>query len=153
MFLIFATAWEIGVGVLYGLFFNYNETDIASMENITTAYSYQTSSGTTTNFEVNSTQFPFPLAAIVIAITLLIVGNGFVKLGLSMVAGYIERSAATGMTFTLLIFALTVQNFFIFRDFWNRIGVNDPNASVSLSSFDYPYINYINFGNDLQSNY
>jgi hypothetical protein len=70
-----------------------------------------------------------------------------------MVAGYIEKSAATGMTFTLLIFALTVQNFFIFRNFWNRIGVNDPNASVSLSTFDYPYINYINFGNDLQSNY
>lgn len=79
MFLIFATAWEIGVGVLYGLFFNYKEADIASMESITTAYSYQASSSTTTNFKTNSTQFPFPLAAIVIAIALLIVGKGFVN--------------------------------------------------------------------------
>jgi hypothetical protein len=70
-----------------------------------------------------------------------------------MVAGYIERSAVTGMAFTLLIFALTVQNFFIFRNFWNRIGVNDPNASADFSSTNYPYINYINFGNDLQTNY
>lgn len=69
-----------------------------------------------------------------------------------MVAGYIERSSITGMAFTLLIFALTVQNFFIFRDFWSRIGVNNSSSSVSLSTFDYPYINYINFGNDLQQN-
>jgi hypothetical protein len=70
-----------------------------------------------------------------------------------MVAGYIERQAKTGMAFTLIIFVLTVQNFFIFRDFWNRIGVNDSTTKVNLSSFDYPYINYINFGNDLQNNY
>ena len=56
------------------------------------------------------------------------------------------------MAFTLLIFALTVQNFFIFRNFWNRISVNDSSAGVSLSSFNYPYINYINFNNDLQNN-
>jgi hypothetical protein len=67
------------VAVLYGLFFNYNEADIASMENITTAYSYQASSGTTANFKTNSTQFPFPLAAVVMAIALLIVGKGFVN--------------------------------------------------------------------------
>lgn len=57
------------------------------------------------------------------------------------------------MVFTLLIFALTVQNFFIFRDFWNRVGINDSKSSNNFGSANYPYINYINFGNDLQSNY
>ena len=70
-----------------------------------------------------------------------------------MVAGYIERSAVTGMAFTLLIFALTVQNFFIFRNFWSNVSVNDPNASANFSSSNYPNINYINYGNDLQTNY
>lgn len=69
-----------------------------------------------------------------------------------MIAGYIERSTVTGMAFTLLIFALTVQNFFIFRNFWNRIGVNDSGATTNFSSTSYPYINFINFGNDLQVN-
>ena len=70
-----------------------------------------------------------------------------------MVAGYIESSSVTGMAFTLLIFALTVQNFFIFRNFWSNVGVNDPNASVNFSGSKYPNINYINYGNDLQTNY
>lgn len=70
-----------------------------------------------------------------------------------MVAGYIERSAVTGMAFTLLIFALTVQNFFIFRNFWTNVTVNDPNASANFGASNYPNINYINFGNDLQKNY
>lgn len=52
------------------------------------------------------------------------------------------------MAFTLLIFALTVQNFFIFRTFWSNISVSDPNASANFSSSNYPNINYINYGND-----
>jgi hypothetical protein len=70
-----------------------------------------------------------------------------------MVAGYIERSTVTGMAFTLLIFALTVQNFFIFRAFWSNVGVNDPNASANFSASTYNTINYINYGNDLQTNH
>ena len=54
------------------------------------------------------------------------------------------------MAFTLLIFALTVQNFFIFRDFWNRIGVNDPNASTTFNYQYYQQVNYINYGNSYQ---
>ena len=70
-----------------------------------------------------------------------------------MVAGYIERSTVTGMAFTLLIFALTVQNFFIFRNFWSNVSVNDPSASANFGSSNYPNINYINYGNDLQASY
>ena len=57
------------------------------------------------------------------------------------------------MAFTLLIFALTVQNFFIFRNFWNRVGLNSPNDGSSFSGTSYSHINYINFGNDLQKGY
>jgi hypothetical protein len=45
------------------------------MENITAVFPYQYTSGSTTNFKVNSTQYPFPLAIIAIAIILLIVGK------------------------------------------------------------------------------
>lgn len=54
------------------------------------------------------------------------------------------------MAFTLLIFALTVQNFFIFRNFWQRINVNDPNGMTDFTGSSFPLINFINFGNDLQ---
>jgi hypothetical protein len=70
-----------------------------------------------------------------------------------MVAGYIERQTVTGMAFTLLIFALTVQNFFIFHNFWVNVGVNDKNASSDFTKSRYNNINYINYGNNLQSSY
>lgn len=54
------------------------------------------------------------------------------------------------MAFTLLIFALTVQNFFIFRDFWDRISVNNPNISAYFSNDSYKKINLINYGNVFQ---
>lgn len=41
------------------------------------------------------------------------------------------------MAFTLLLFALTIQNFFIFRDFWDRASANNPNASKDYSNRYY----------------
>lgn len=70
-----------------------------------------------------------------------------------MIAGYIERNSVTGMAFTLLIFAFTAQNFFIYRTLWRNFSVNDPNASPSFKHRYYNSINLINFGNDLQSPY
>jgi hypothetical protein len=57
------------------------------------------------------------------------------------------------MAFTLLIFALTAQNFFIYRDFWDRSGVNNPNAERDFSTRYYQKINYSNQGNSLQNPY
>lgn len=73
------------------------------------------------------------------------------KVGLAMIAGYYERASISSMAFTLLIFALTAQNFFIFRDFWDRTSLNDPNASSWFSSRYYTKVNSINFGNSLQT--
>jgi hypothetical protein len=52
----------------------------------------------------------------------------------------------------LLIFALTAQNFFIFRNFWQRIGLNDPNGGANFSG-TFSLINYVNFQNGLQNSY
>jgi len=68
-----------------------------------------------------------------------------------MVAGYYERASISSMAFTLLIFALTLQNFFIFRDFWDRTSLNDPNASSWFSSRAYNKVNQINLANTLQT--
>jgi hypothetical protein len=70
-----------------------------------------------------------------------------------MVAGYIERQSVTGMAFTLLIFALTAQNFFIYRSFWEYISVNNPDGTTSFQNQYYQKINYLNFGNQLQTSY
>ena len=75
MFIIFAVVWEVAVGIIYGLFFSYNESAFSSMESITTAYTYASTSGTSTSFKANTTQFPFPQAVVAIAIVLLIVGT------------------------------------------------------------------------------
>ena len=57
------------------------------------------------------------------------------------------------MAFTLLIFALTVQNYFIYRIFWENLTVNDPNASIDFSKRLYEIINPLNFGNSFQNGY
>ena len=53
------------------------------------------------------------------------------------------------MALTLLLFALTIQNFFIFRDFFDRGGVNDPNGIRDYTTRYYEKVNYVNFGNRL----
>lgn len=64
-----------------------------------------------------------------------------------------DRSAISGIALTLLIFALTLQNFFIFRAFLQRVGLNSPSAASSLSGFTFPQLNPINYNNSLQNGY
>ena len=68
---------------------------------------------------MNATQPPFPQIVVVVAFVLVVVG-------LAMVAGYIEKSSVQGMAFTVLVVALTTQNYFVYRDLWDRVSVNDP---------------------------
>jgi hypothetical protein len=75
IFIIFALLWEIGVGVLYGLLYGYSESTFLSMESGTTVFSYNLTSTASTYFKANTTQFPFPLIAVAVAIILLIVGT------------------------------------------------------------------------------
>ena len=59
-----------------------------------------------------------------------------------------------GVAFTLLIFALTIQNFFIYRIFFTNASVNDPNqTSSTFSNRYYNIINPINYGNSLPDSY
>jgi hypothetical protein len=63
-----------------------------------------------------------------------------------MVGGYVSKSTVRGMGFTLLIFALTIQNYFIFRAFWNKVAVNDPGSVQTFDGSVYNRITYLNIG-------
>ena len=59
-----------------------------------------------------------------------------------------------GISFTLLIFALTIQNFFIYRIFLTNASVNDPYQTTStFGNRYYNIINMINFGDSLPDGY
>ena len=70
-----------------------------------------------------------------------------------MIAGYVERSSMTNMGLTLLLFTLTIQNFFIFRDFFDRGSANNSNGARDYSTRYYEKINSVNFGNSLTTSY
>ena len=57
--------------------------------------------------------------------------------GLALVGAYIERAGVTNMSFTLILLALAVQNFFIFRDFLDRGAVNIHSGSTWFDSTKY----------------
>lgn len=80
-FIIVAGLWEIAVGIIYGLFFSYDETSFTAMESGSSVYSFASTSGASTKFLANTTQYPFPLAVIAIAIILLIVGTSALTQG------------------------------------------------------------------------
>ena len=66
---------------------------------------------------------------------------------------YVERMGVTNMAFTILLLGLTIQNFFIFRDFFDRAALNNPNASSWFNNNRFEKICPINFNNSLQNNY
>ena len=55
------------------------------------------------------------------------------------------------MGYTLLIFALTVQHFFLMRAFWNKAGTNDPASAKTYDDSTYYVIGLSNYGTDRQS--
>ena len=54
------------------------------------------------------------------------------------------------MTYTLVIFALTIQNFFLFRAFWNKAGTNDYVSSSKGWSTGYDLVSLSNYSVDRQ---
>jgi len=79
-----------------------------------------------------------------IATILLIIGFGLINT-------YIVRSSFSGMTYTLLIFALTIQHFFLFRAFWSKAGANDYNTSAKTWNSYYDVVTLSNVGVDRQT--
>lgn len=55
------------------------------------------------------------------------------------------------MAATLLIFALTLQNYFLMKAFWEKAGVPDRSGSNTFAAS--PYYNKINFINYAQNMY
>lgn len=64
--------------------------------------------------------------------------------GFGLVNAYITNASFSGMSLTLLIFALSIQSYFMVRAFWDKAGTNDPN---SVKSFDEEFYNRISFAN------
>lgn len=57
------------------------------------------------------------------------------------------------MGYTLLIFVLTLQHFFLMRAFWNKAGVNNPSSVQSFDHPNYERIGLSNYRVNLQSSY
>ena len=72
------------------------------------------------------------------------------NLGFGLINAYITRVSFTGMTFTLLIFALSIQNFFLFRAFWNKAGANDYDLSSKTFSTWFDVVSMSNYLVDRQ---
>ena len=153
IFVIAAIIWEIGVALIYGLTIHYNTSAFNSMQTQTFQYPFADDNPTFKYYTANGTQAPFPFMVLLLAFALIIVGKYESYTGLALIAGYVERSAMSNMALTLLLFALTVQNFFIFRDFFDRGSVNNSNGSRDYTTRYYEKINSINFGNRLTTSF
>lgn len=70
---------------------------------------------------------------------------------MGLINSYVVRSSFTGVTYTLVIFALTTQHFFLFRAFWNKAGANDYDFSSKTFNTWYNKVTLSNLGNDRQT--
>lgn len=52
------------------------------------------------------------------------------------------------MALTLLIFALTIQHYFMMRAFWDKAGANDPLAAKNFGEKRYDTLSFLNKGQD-----
>jgi len=55
LFIIFAIAWEIAVGLLYGWFFYYNETKLTEMNTTNSLYYFAGTNGSVTSYRATTT--------------------------------------------------------------------------------------------------
>ena len=71
--------------------------------------------------------------------------------GFGLVNSYITNSAFSGMSMSLLIFALAIQHYFLMRAFWYKAGVYSESAGNTFSDSDrFNQVSYANKGEDLQ---
>lgn len=65
----------MGVGVLYGFFFSYNESAFVQMDSVSSVFNYNYTLDTKTVFRTNTSQYPYPQAVVAIAMILIVVGT------------------------------------------------------------------------------
>jgi hypothetical protein len=83
----------------------------------------------------------------------MIAGILIFKLGFTLMSAYISTSSSSNMTFSILVALFTLQNWFIFRNFWDRVGIQ---LNPSASNFDgnrYNEISFLPTGNDLTTTF
>jgi hypothetical protein len=74
------------------------------------------------------------------------------NIGFGLINSYVVRSSYSGLTFTLVIFILTIQNWFFFRAFWNKAGTNDYDYSKKSFSSSYNIVTLSNINVDRSIN-
>lgn len=76
-----------------------------------------------------------------------IAGIFLIYLGLTLTSAYVTFSSTINMTFSILVFMFTLQNWFIFRCFWHKTGLPlDPMRS-SFNDYRYNTISFLPFDN------
>lgn len=70
-------------------------------------------------------------------------------LGFGLVNAYITNASFSGMGFSLLIFGITVESYFLMKAFWEKAGTSDPYNSKSFQpNHDVSKITFTNVLND-----
>lgn len=74
----------------------------------------------------------------------------FLYSGFGLCNAYITNASFSGMGFTLLIFGLTLEHYFLMKAFWQRAGTSDYNSSGKYfrDSSQVPTISFVNYGQD-----
>lgn len=123
IFVILIVLWEIAAILIIGVLFGYQEI-----------------------FRNISLQLDF-LTNTYVAIALLIC----VLSGFTLMSAYITKSAALNMTMCIVVFLLTLENWFIYRCFWNKVGLNLHDVGGNFKEpTPYREISLLPFGNDRQ---
>lgn len=61
---------------------------------------------------------------------------------------YITNSSFSGMAMSLLIFAITIQHYFLIRAFWYKAGLYSPNTQNTFSDTNFNKISFANINKD-----
>ena len=126
IFAVFALLYQILAYLIYGLLFDIRIDYL------------------TTSFDVGGVLLVCVLSLLVV------VGKHYeIFLGFGLINSYIVSSSFSGFTFTIILFALTLENFFLFRAFWERAGTFYYQDNFDRSVFDK--VTLSNIGNDRQT--
>ncbi len=75
VFIVSVLLWEIFLGFIYGFLLRYNQAAFTTMNSVNYQYYFSDDSSTFKMYQANTTQIPFPMIVIAIAIILLLVGK------------------------------------------------------------------------------
>lgn len=73
------------------------------------------------------------------------------NVGFTLMSGYVAGSAGLNMLYTILVIFFTLQNWFIYRCFWSKTGLNLENMTGDFNGEDYNELSFLPSGSDRQT--